>query len=372
MSNDNTEAMQALLDDLTKPKGSLGKLEDYALRMANIQGRVPPTVRRKAIFTIAGDHGVCEEGVSLYPSEVTAQMMHNFMAGGAAINAFAGHCGYDLYAVDAGVAGDLPPWPSLDPDKPAPLAAGGAPQQSGAEKSPPGYFALKAVRGSANFSRGLALTPDQFEACLDNGRRLARFAIASGYDLVAIGDMGIGNTTSAAALLCALGLNLDEAIDRGTGIDDAMLERKRQVVAQALVKHGPFPQGPDGAIRAGRAFAGPEIATAAGLCLGLAGSQVACMIDGFPITSAACLAARLNPAVTGQLFAGHLSRVRGHRAALGLLGLDPILSLDMRLGEGTGAVLGGFLVELSCKFSAQMARFSQMGVSKAPTEEVDF
>lgn len=354
--------MQELLDDLTKPKGSLGKLEDYALRLSAVQKQVPPRIRRKSVFVLAGDHGVAAEGVSLYPSEVTAQMMHNFMAEGAAINVFSAHCGFDVYAVDAGVAGDLPAWPSQDASKPCTESKAGA----------PGFFSMKAVRGSANFAKVPALGEAGFAACIENGKALARFAAASGYDMVALGDMGIGNTTSAAAVLAALGLDLDLVVDRGTGIDDAMLARKRQVIEKALALHGPFPSNAAGALKAGQAFAGPEIATAAGLCLGLAGTGVACMLDGFPITSGACLAARIDPTSVDSMFAGHLSRVRGHRHALDMLGLDPIVALDMRLGEGTGAVLGGFIVELACKIASGMARFSQLAVSSAPSDEVDF
>lgn len=362
MSDTILADMTALLDDLTKPKGSLGKLEDYALRMAGIQGRVPPRADRRAVFVLAGDHGVTDEGVSLYPRDVTAQMMANFMAGGAAVNVFARACGFDVYAVDAGVATDLPAWPALDPERSAPRASGGS----------PGFFGLKAMRGSANFAKGPAMTDRQFAACLENGRRLARFASRSGYELVAVGDMGIGNTTSAAALLSALGFCPDDMVDRGTGIDDATLERKRLVIAGALDALGPFPEGPGGGARAGAAFCGPELATAAGLMLGLADARVACVLDGFPITAAAALACRLNPDAAACMFAGHQSRVRGHRPVLDALGLDPILSLDMRLGEGTGAVLGGFVVGLACRVPAQMARFSQLTVSKAPSDEVDY
>lgn len=351
---------KALLDDLTKPKGSLGKLEDYAERLAAIQGAVPPRIRRKAAFVLAGDHGVTEEGVSLYPKEVTAQMVHNFMAGGAGINVLSRACGFDLFAVDAGVDGELPAWPRRGVG----AARNGAPT--------PGFFPMKAVRGTKNFAREPALSPAEFEACLENGRELAEFAASEGYDMVALGDMGIGNTTSAAALLVAFGFDPDAIIDRGTGIDDGALERKRRVILDAVVARGPFAAGPEGARAIGAAFAGPEIATAAGMILALKGRGIACMIDGFPVTAAAVLAWKADASVADYLFAGHRSKVRGHGPALEAMGLDPVVSLDMRLGEGTGAVIGGFVVELGAKIAAEMARFSELAVSKAVEEEKDY
>ena len=186
------QAIQARLDDLTKPKGSLGRLEDYAEKLSLIQGLVPPRVRRKAVFVIAGDHGVVNQGVSLYPREVTAQMVHNFMGGGAGINVLAKACGFDVFAVDAGVDGDFPSWPIKGKLRPNGSVA-------------PGFFSMKAVRGTKDFAIQPAMSAAEFQTCLDNGASLANFAATEGYDIVAIGDMGIGNTTSAAAILVALG-----------------------------------------------------------------------------------------------------------------------------------------------------------------------
>lgn len=351
---------KALLDDLTKPKGSLGRLEDYAERLAVIQGAAPPLIRRKAAFVLAGDHGVTEEGVSLYPKEVTAQMVHNFMAGGAGINVLSRACGFELFAVDAGVDADFPAWPRRGEG----VARNGAPT--------PGFFGMKAVRGTRNLAREPALSPAEFEACLEHGRELADFAAAEGYDIVALGDMGIGNTTSAAALLVAFGFDPEAIVDRGTGIDDGALERKRRVILEAVAARGPFAAGPEGAKAIGAAFAGPELATAAGMILALKGRRIACMIDGFPITAAAALAWKIDPSVADYLFAGHLSKVKGHLPILRAMGLEPVVSLDMRLGEGTGAVIGGFVVELGAKIAGQMARFSELAVSKAVDEEKDY
>jgi len=180
------DAIRARLDDLTKPKGSLGKLEDFAEKLALIQGLVPPRVRRKAVFVMAGDHGIVDQGVSLYPRAVTEQMFQTIMAGGAGINVLSRACGFDVYAVDAGVDADLPAWPMR--------GSAGA----------PGCFSMKAVRGTRDFSVGPAFTEAEFEECIQNGKRLARFAVDEGYDIVALGDMGIGNTTSAAADPCRL------------------------------------------------------------------------------------------------------------------------------------------------------------------------
>jgi nicotinate-nucleotide--dimethylbenzimidazole phosphoribosyltransferase len=343
-------AIKERLDDLTKPKGSLGKLEDYAEKLAVIQGRVPPVVRRKAAFVLAGDHGVTARGVSLYPKEVTAQMFHNIMAGGAGINVLSRACGFDVYAVDSGVDADLPAWPRK--------GEGGA----------PGCFSMKAVRGSRDFTAEPALSQAEFESCLEHGFELARFAVKQGYDIVALGDMGIGNTTSAAAVLVAYGFDPNLIIDRGTGIDDAALDRKRALIIEAVSARGPFQTPEDVAA----AFAGPEIATAAGVILGLKDAGVACMIDGFPITAAAAIAWKIDPAVTGYLFAGHQSKVKGHKPVLDAMGLDPVVSLDMRLGEGTGAVIGGFIVELGARIAGEMARFSQLEVSKATADEKDY
>jgi nicotinate-nucleotide--dimethylbenzimidazole phosphoribosyltransferase len=439
------------LDDLTKPKGSLGRLEEYAEKLALIQGLVPPRVRRKAVFVMAGDHGIVDQGVSLYPKAVTAQMVHNFMAGGAGINVLARACGFDVFAVDAGVDADLPDWPAvalpagkvsatvqtdgqstmtpgahtgridvLDSRQEATVNAAAEPGTAAGSSVPgssvpsssvpsssvpssssssvpgsssssvpgssvpssssssvpgskaPGFFSMKVRRGTRDFSQEPGMTMAEFRTCLDNGGKLAAFAAAAGYDIVALGDMGIGNTTSAAAILVALGFDADTVIDRGTGIDDAMLARKQAVVMDAVAARGPFEDGADAAAAIGAAFAGPEQALATGLILGLRQRGIACLLDGFPITAAAALAWRIDPAVTRFMFAGHQSRVKGHRPVLDAMGLQPVVTLDMRLGEGTGAVIGGFIVELGAKIATEMATFSGMAVSRANADEQDF
>lgn len=341
-------AMRSHLDNLTKPKGSLGKLEDYAVKLATVQGRVPPRVEKKAVYVFAGDHGVVEEGVSLYPKEVTYQMVLNFLGGGAAINALARGTGWEVYAVDAGVAADFPPAGEL------PTAAR--------------FVSRKIGRGSRNFLRENALTEHELEEALTAGAALAADAAAAGYDLVAIGDMGIGNTTTAAALLVALGMDLDAVVDRGTGIDDAMLEKKRAVVERSVAERGPFADPRDALRKVG----GFDLAMMAGFALGLRARGIACVMDGFPVSAAVYAAWRMDAAVAGYCFAGHRSRVKGHAPILAAMGLEPIVSLEMRLGEGTGAVIGGFLVELAAKAASEMASFDSVAVSKSERDERNY
>ncbi len=341
MNEKNREKMQQHLDNLTKPKGSLGDLEDFALKLSIIQGQIPPKVERKISIVFAGDHGIADEGVSLYPRDVTAQMVLNFLGGGAAINVLSNHCGFDNWVVDAGVAGDT------DAD---------------------GVLDMKVGRGTKNFAQEEAMTGDELELCLERGRDLAARLADDGYNLVSIGDMGIANTTTAAALLAANGLSLDDVVDRGTGIDDATLRHKRNVIDAALKKHGPF----DDVYASMRCLGGFEICMITGLILGLRDKKVACIIDGFPVTAGAFLAWRIDREVSEYLFAGHKSKVKGHIVTLEKMGLKPIIDLNMRLGEGTGAVLGGFLVALSAKIASEMASFESAGVSRSDTDEEDY
>lgn len=341
-------AMAAHLDSLTKPVGSLGKLEEYAMKMALVQGRVPPEVRKKAVYVFAGDHGVVDEGVSASPREVTYQMVLNFLSGGAGINALARGAGWEVVAVDAGVAGTFPPAAEL------PRSAR--------------FLDRKVGPGSRNFRREDALTAGELDRALAAGAELAAEAAAAGCDLVAVGDMGIGNTTTAAAVLVALGFPADDIVDRGTGIDDEMLERKRSVVVDSVRDRGPFASPQDALRKVG----GFDLAMMAGFILGLKGRRTACVLDGFPVTAAAYAAWRIDPSVADYCFAGHRSKVKGHAPVLAALGLEPIVSLDMRLGEGTGAAIGGFLVELACRAAAEMATFESVGVSRTEQDETRY
>jgi nicotinate-nucleotide--dimethylbenzimidazole phosphoribosyltransferase len=351
-SNDGYEAieksMTAFLDNLTKPRGSLGKLETYATKMAKIQNLVPPRLEKKGIYVFAGDHGVVEEGVSLYPREVTRQMVLNFLSGGAAINALARGTGWELTAVDAGVAGDFPGDEDLNPKG--------------------RFIRAKISRGSGNFMTGPAMTRKELENALDAGKKLALDAVERGYDLTAIGDMGIGNTSTAAALLVAAGFSPEEMVDRGTGIDKKMLEHKREIIKKAVALRKPAKTGEDILEQVGS----PDLAMMTGFILGLKDQGIACVLDGFPVTAASYMAFMMDKTITNYLFAGHLSKVAGHRPVLNTLGLDPIVSLDMRLGEGTGAVIGGFIIELGVRFSREMASFSEAGVSTSGGEEENY
>jgi nicotinate-nucleotide--dimethylbenzimidazole phosphoribosyltransferase len=355
--NDIEKTMQAHLDNLTKPRGSLGKLEEYSLKMAKIQHRVPPEIRKKGVYVLAGDHGITAEGVSLYPDEVTVQMLANILAGGAGINALAGGTGWEVIAVDAGVKGDVPAFPEAEPGA---GAEPGAVSATGVR-----FIQAKIGRGSRNFLREPAMSRSELDQALNRGARLAEDARDNHYDLVAIGDLGIGNTTTAAAMLTAAGFSADMVTDRGTGISTEMLEHKKQVVEAAVRLRKPA--------RTGEAIleqlGSYDFAMMAGLILKLGEFRIGCVLDGFPVTAAAYMAFLINPEVREYLFAGHLSRVAGHKPLLEAMGLDPILSLDMRLGEGTGAVLGGHIVEMGEKAAREMASFSQAGVSKSGIKE---
>jgi nicotinate-nucleotide--dimethylbenzimidazole phosphoribosyltransferase len=342
MENSIASAMQAHLDNLTKPAGSLGKLEGYAMKLAAIQGRVPPVIAKKAVYVFAGDHGIVEEGVSLYPKDVTHEMMANFLSGGAAINVLSRYCGFEVFAVDGGVDADFPAGSKI--------------------------IDLKVGRGTKSFLTDEAMTHAEFDLAMENGRKLAAGAIKEGFDLVAVGDMGIGNTTTAAALLVATGFPAGAVVDRGTGIDDAALAHKYDVVVEGVKKHGPYSGAPD----IMRKLGGFEMAEMTGFILGLKGSGVACMIDGFPVTAAAYMAFMIDPEVASYLFAGHLGKVKGHGPILERMGLEPIVAFDMRLGEGTGAVIGGFMVDLASKTACEMASFESAGVSKSGDVEKNF
>jgi nicotinate-nucleotide--dimethylbenzimidazole phosphoribosyltransferase len=341
MTGENAQEMQTHLDNLTKPKGSLGNLEDYALRLAAIQGRIPPRVDLRISIIFAGDHGIADEGVSLYPKEVTAQMVLNFLTGGAAINVLSKHCGSDVWAVDAGVASEI-----------------------GAD----GVIDMKIGPGTRNFAREEAMNDEELDRCFENGKTLAARVADEGYDLVSIGDMGIGNTTTAAALLVANGFALEDVVDRGTGIDADTLRHKLDIVAKAVKKHGPFSD-----VRASmRCLGGFEICMIAGFILGLKGKKIACVIDGFPVTTGAFLAWSIDNKVSDFLFAGHRSKVKGHTVTLEKMGIEPIIDLNMRLGEGTGAVLGGFLVSLGAKIASEMASFDSAGISRSEGDEENY
>lgn len=322
-------------NSLTKPAGSLGVLETVACRFAAWQGQTIPAALTPAITVFAGDHGVTAEGVSAYPSIVTGEMVKNFAAGGAAICVLARAISARLEVVDVGVLGQLPELPIV-------------------------Y--AKVAAGTANLALEAAMSTTEVEAALEVGRAAARRAIEQGANLLIAGDMGIGNTTPSAALICRLaGLEVDLIVGRGTGIDDAGLANKRRVVAQALQRlQGQSLSGTQVLAELG----GLEIAAMAGFYLEGAAQGVPSLVDGF-IASAAALAARaIDPAVAAWLLASHRSEETGHRLALEALGLEPLVELGMRLGEGSGAATCVPLLQLAIKLHAEMATFAQAGVTE--------
>jgi nicotinate-nucleotide--dimethylbenzimidazole phosphoribosyltransferase len=328
------------LDMLTKPPGSLGRLEEIAARLVAIQQTDKPTVERKAVFVFAADHGVAAEGVSAYPSEVTEQMVLNFLRGGAAINVLARAAGAEVHVVDVGVQ--------------APLDL-------------PGLISKKVRSGSGNLRRGPALTEQELLAALDVGRTLAEQAHAAGIQLVATGEMGIANTTAASAITAALsGKEPDQVTGTGTGIDGQKLSHKTRVVADALNLHFPSYQNqrPD-SLDVLRCVGGLEIAALTGFIHTAAWRRLAIVIDGFISSAAAALACLIEPATSDYLFAGHQSHEIGHRVLLDLIGQRPLLDFDMRLGEGTGAVLTLPILEAATRIYNEMATFASAGVSEA-------
>lgn len=327
-------AVRAHLDALTKPPGSLGRLEDLAVRLARVYGDPPPPLSRRTVLLFAADHGVAARGVSAYPPEVTAQMCRNFAAGGAAINVIARAVGADVVAVDVGV------------DAPAGTL---------------GILDRKVRRGTRDLADGPALTRDEALHALRVGFELAS-QHASATDVFVLADMGIGNTTAAAAVTVALtGVPAERAVGPGTGVAPDTVARKAGIVAAAAARTGPR----DDPLAVLAEVGGLEIAALAGAVLGAARAGRAVVVDGF-ITGAAALAAvSMCDAARGYLVASHRSAEPGHAVQLEALGLDPLLALDLRLGEGTGGALALPLVEAAAALLREMATFASAGVSGA-------
>jgi nicotinate-nucleotide--dimethylbenzimidazole phosphoribosyltransferase len=330
-------AAQARQDVLTKPRGSLGRLETLSVQLAGIARRCPPPVpARKSVLVFAGDHGVVAQGVSAYPQEVTPQMVTNFLRGGAAINVLARGAGAEVVIVDAGVAAEM--------------------------ASRNGLVHGKIAEGTADMSLGPAMTLEQARAAIALGVRVAEHEIAAGLDLLACGDMGIGNTTAATAIAAVFtGKSPMELTGPGTGLPPAAVIHKAKVVERALALNRPLPSdGLDVLAKVG----GFEIGAICGAMLAAAAARVPVMVDGFIATAGALIAAALAPRAVAYMIAGHRSAEPGHDAALARLGLTPLLDLGMRLGEGTGAVLAMSLVEASARVISEMASFAEAGVSE--------
>jgi len=324
---------QRHLDTLTKPPGSLGRLEELAIRLAAVTGRAP-RVAAPVIFTLAADHGVVAEGVSAYPQSVTAQMVENFLRGGAAVNVLARQAGARVVVADFGVA--------------TPLSASG------------GLVSRPVAAGTRNMAAGPAMTRDQAAAAIEAGATLAMEAIDAGADLLGTGEMGIGNTTAASAITAAItGADGETVTGRGTGVDDDGWRRKVGVVRRALEVNRPDARdGLDVLAKVG----GFEIAGLAGVILAGAARRVPVAVDGFIAGAAALVAVTLSPLARHVLFASHRSAEPGHAIALAHLGLTPYLTLDMRLGEGTGAALFVHLARAAAAIYGEMATFKSAGV----------
>lgn len=342
------EAARAWQKTLTKPAGSLGRLEDLAVWYAGVRGRFPvPVPEHTELFVFAADHGVTEEGVSAYPASVTAAMVQNFRAGGAAINVFARECRIGVTVVDVGVAGAAT----------ATADIGQIGASAGAK-----FVSARIRSGTGNMRQGPAMSRLEAVTCLEVGMSMADAAAGRATDLLVAGDMGIGNTTAASALVCAFGGN-DPAdiVGRGTGLDDAALARKVEVVRDALRLHRPGSGDPIGALAS---VGGLEIAALAGLFLGGAARRIPVIVDGLIANAAALAAARLVPAVRPYLLLSHLSAEPGARRACELLGPPaPLFDFGMRLGEGTGAALAVPVLRAAVAAQNQMATLARAGVA---------
>jgi nicotinate-nucleotide--dimethylbenzimidazole phosphoribosyltransferase len=327
--------IQAQLDNLTKPQGSLGRLEELAKKYCLITGKNKPGIKNKIIFTFAGDHGVTEEDISAFPKEVTTQMVYNFIRGGAGVNVLAKHVGARVIVVDMGVDHQFEPIEGLE--------------------------IKKIGRGTRNMTKGAAMTRDEAERAVLAGVELVE-KYRAGLDILGTGDMGIGNTTPSSAIVSVItGTDPEKVTGRGTGIDDRSLRNKVTVIKKAIAVNSP---DPGDALDVLAKVGGFEIAGIAGLVIGAALYKIPVVVDGFISTAGALIAAEMNPLVKGYIIAAHQSVEIGHRKMLEHLEQIPLLDLNLRLGEGTGAALGISLVEAGVKMLAEMATFADAGVAE--------
>lgn len=328
------EKARARMDILTKPQGSLGRMEDLAVQLAGINGDYFPCATRKRVVVMAADHGVTEEGISAYPAEVTAQMVANFTAGGAAINVLGRQNDVEVEVADIGVKVDL---------------------------NLPGVKRIRVKAGTDNFRRGPAMSRSEALKALMAGIVCAEEASTDGIKVLATGEMGIGNTTASSAVMAALtGYETSLVVGRGTGLDDQKLLHKQEVVKGALGLHKPDPADPLAVLSL---VGGLEIAALTGLILGAAQRRIPVVIDGFISSTAALVAVKMNPLVWHYLVPSHLSAEAGHALLMDYLNLKPYLNMGMRLGEGTGAVLAMQLIEAAARITLEMATFEDARVS---------
>lgn len=341
LSNELDATIQQRLDSLTKPPGSLGRLESIAAQIARIQHSLTPKLDTLHHWVFAADHGVCAQAVSPYPSAVTAQMVQNFLAGGAAINQFCRQHGVPFKVVDAGLGG-------------APLSDHVALVQA------------RIANGSADFSQQAAMTQTQFEQAVATGARLARQSLANGADALSFGEMGIGNTTAGAALMATcLNLPAVKCVGAGTGASTQMQQRKAEVISAAIALH--HAQLSDGAAIM-RHLGGLELAMMAGAMAATAEAGHAFIVDGFLATTSLATLWKDQPAILDYALFSHCSDESGHRTLLAALGAQPLLHLDLRLGEGTGAVLAWPLIQSAVAMLTGMASFDSAGVSRSDAE----
>ncbi|MFC2061269.1 nicotinate-nucleotide--dimethylbenzimidazole phosphoribosyltransferase [Elusimicrobiota bacterium] len=329
--------IQKKLDSLTKPLGSLGRLEDLAKKYCLIRRTVSPVLKEKIIFTLAADHGVTVEGVSAYPGEVTPQMVLNFISGGAGINVLAGHTGSKVIVVDMGVRGDI--------------------------NSAEGMLVSRKIKkGTDNIAQGPAMSEEEAVRSIKTGIELAEEQIKKGADIIGTGDMGIGNTTPSSAIVSAVtGVEVSKVTGKGTGINDEILKNKIEVIEKALDINKP---DKDSGIDVLSKIGGFEIGGLTGIILACAANNIPVVIDGFISGAAALIACQLRPSVKEYMIASHCSVEQGHKVTLDHIGLKPLLDLNLRLGEGTGAALGIYLVEAGIKLMNEMATFESAGVSE--------
>ena len=330
------EVTQLRLDNLTKPLGSLGRLEELAKQIVGITGKHSPDLKNKVIFTLAADHGVTEEGVSAYTKEVTPQMVYNFLRGGAGINVLAKHVGAKVIVVDIGVAEDL---------------------------KPDSRLTIKKINyGTKNMAKGAAMTREEAVKAIETGIDLFNDELENGIDIVGTGEMGIGNTTAASAITASFTKRpVEEITGRGTGLDDKGLNSKISIIKKSLSVNNPDPTD---AIDVLSKVGGFEIGGLAGIILAAAANKVPVVIDGFISGAAALIAYQIEPLVKDYMIAAHCSVETGHKVILGHIGLKPLLDLNLRLGEGTGAALGIGLADAAIKILTGMATFKSAAVSQ--------
>ena len=335
ISIDSDGKLKDRFNNLAIPSGSLGRLEEFATIYASIKGSPDATIKHKVVFTMAGDHGVASEGVSVFPQEVTRQMVKNFLDGGATISVLARHVGARVVVVDCGVKADFEPVDGLKIKK-------------------VGY-------GTDNIAHGPAMSREQAIESLEAGIESFNEELLNGIDIIATGDMGIANTTPSSAIIaCLTGTDLGKVTGRGTGLDDKGVDKKINVISTALAVNKPDPSDPIDVLSKVGGF---EIGGIAGLCLAAASHRTPVLIDGFISTAAALIACAIEPKVNNYLISSHASTENGHNIALDKLQKKAILNLDLRLGEGTGAVLAMSLIEAGVKILTQMATFSEAEVS---------